>query len=94
MSKFIAGTVATIFFICIAGGCLFLATGCSNAERAHFWSAGQAHHIIHYSGSEKIGEWDSTGKVQNEGKSCGYYFEDAATHRPVHISGHVTITIK
>lgn len=41
-----------------------------------------------------IGEWDTTGKVENEGQSDGYFFQDAATQRMVCVCGQVIITVK
>jgi len=66
--------------------------GCSRAQVAAYNAWGMPHHIKQYSGSVLIGEWDSTGKVENDGEN-GYSFQDKATDLNVRISGHVTITV-
>jgi hypothetical protein len=71
---------------------LVILTGCSRANQAAIGAWGQDHHIKQFSGSVLIGEWDSTGKVNNDGEN-GYSFQDKATNLNVRISGHVTITV-
>jgi len=66
-------------------------TGCTNAERAKLCSLGGKHKITLYSGGVAVRVWHSTGYIQNEQKSDGYYFEDDATHKLVSISGTVVI---
>ena len=67
--------------------------GCSNANQAAMSAWGRPHHIKQFSGAKLIGEWDSTGKVNNEESSDGYKFQDAKTGQIVRISGHVQITV-
>lgn len=68
--------------------------GCSNANLGAVSAWGQDHIIKQYSGGQLIGQWESTGKVENEDHSDGYYFTDKATGRLVVISGDVQITVK
>lgn len=67
---------------------------CSNAEFAAYNAWSMPHHVKQYSCGNVIGEWDSTGKIENEAHSDGYFFEDAATHKIVLISGEVQITLR
>ena len=66
---------------------------CSRANQAAMTAWGQEHHIVQYSGSTKIGEWCSTGKINGETHSDGKYFEDVKTKKLVMISGHIVITV-
>jgi hypothetical protein len=54
---------------------LLLLAGCSHAKTAKLLSNGQDHHIIQFSGGQKVGEWTSNGRVYAEDHSDGYYFE-------------------
>lgn len=71
---------------------LALLAGCSRSQQAAYNAWGQPHHIVQYSNDVVIGEWDSTGKVENDGEN-GYSFQDAKTGTNVRITGHVTITV-
>lgn len=66
---------------------------CSDANNAARAAWGKPHHIRQYSGGEVIGEWDSTGAVENDSQSDGYYFEDAKTNRLVTVTGTVQIEV-
>lgn len=66
-------------------------TGCTNAERAKLGSLGGKHKITLYSGGVAVRTWYSTGYIQNEQHSDGYYFKDDATGKLVSISGQVVI---
>jgi hypothetical protein len=78
----------TFFAIIVA----ISASACSNGEQAAMSAWGKPHHVKQFSGGVLVGEWDSTGKI-NETQSDGYYFEDAKTHKLVSISGTVQITL-
>lgn len=67
--------------------------GCSSADIAGFSALGQSHHIKQFSGGALIGEWDSTGKIENERSSDGYYFQDTKTQKLIMVSGTVQITV-
>jgi hypothetical protein len=73
---------------------LLLLAGCSHAKTAKLLSNGQDHHIIQFSGGQKVGEWTSNGRVYSEDHSDGYYFEDKATGKVVEVSGDIQITIQ
>jgi hypothetical protein len=70
---------------------LFLFTGCTGAQVAKFQSLGSKHKITLYSGGIAVGTWHSTGYIQNEEKSDGYYFRDDATGKLISVSGTVII---
>lgn len=82
-----------VVFLLFAAATILLC-GCTDTTMASLSAYGQPHHIKQFSGGKLVGEWDSTGKVQNEQNSDGYAFEDAATHKIVEVSGTVQITIK
>jgi hypothetical protein len=80
--------------ICLAiFGIFYLLTlpGCKDADIAQWTSVGSAAQITCYSGGQVIYSGTSTGKVSTEHQSDGWYFEDAATHRLVRISGTCVI---
>ena len=69
------------------------ATGCSRANYAAASAWGRNHHVQLYSGGKLIGEWETTGKIENEEHSNGYYFQDEKTGKMVMIDGQVIITV-
>lgn len=75
----------------IAISALLLLTACSDAIYAKGESYGEPHVIQLWSGGQKVAEWTSTGKVENEPKSDGFFFKDAATGKLVRVSGEVVI---
>ncbi len=81
--------ILSVFLLSVA----LTASGCSNADISGVKAWGAKHHVKQYSGGVLIGEWDSTGKIENETHSDGYYFEDVKTKKIVRISGDVQITI-
>lgn len=70
--------------------CMGLA-GCSDAERAKFGAYGKAHTITLYSGGRACKVWTSTGAIENEEHSDGYFFRDEKSGRLVRVSGDVVI---
>lgn len=54
---------------------------------------GKKHRVQLYSGGKQIGEWVTSGKIENESQSDGYYFRDDKTGKVVMIGGDVIITI-
>jgi len=70
---------------------LMLLTGCTSADRAKFGSLGSKHKITLYSGGTAVRTWYSSGVIQNEEHSDGYYFMDDTTHRLVRVSGQIVI---
>ena len=68
---------------------------CKDAETAQFKSLGKPHIITMYGCDGRIiRQWESTGSVSNEDKSDGWYFEDAATHKLVEVTGPIVIEVK
>ena len=67
-------------------------TGCTDATKAKFGGYGDEHRVEMYSGGEKVREWISSGKVQSEANSDGYYFNDKDTGALIEVSGDVVIT--
>lgn len=61
--------------------------GCKDADVAQFESMGARHKITCYSGTQVIYQGESTGNVNNEHGSDGWYWEDATTHKLVEASG-------
>jgi hypothetical protein len=81
-------------YVAIMCGALGATAGCSDATQAKYNAMSSPHIIKQYSGGQLIGSWESTGQVQNEAQSDGYYFQDAATHKLVTVTGDVQITVK
>lgn len=76
-------------------GCILLVfiMGCSNANLARFSALGKRHDVKCYSGGVVIYEGHSTGKIENEHQSDGYYFQDEQTGKFVTVSGNCVITV-
>jgi hypothetical protein len=75
----------------VLGILLLLGSGCTDAEMAERVSLGSRCRVTLYSGGKPVREWVSTGKVQTEEKSDGWYFMDAGTSKLVRVSGDVTV---
>lgn len=71
---------------------LVLFTGCTDAERARVFSAGQTHHIACFSGSNMIYDGNSTGQVEHG--AAGYSFVDNKTNKLTIVSANCIITIQ
>jgi hypothetical protein len=65
--------------------------GCSKADRAAFNAIGSKHRITLYSGGIAARTWVSSGKIENEDRSDGYYFQDDATKKLIRVSGDIVI---
>lgn len=68
--------------------------GCTDATWSKFSQLGSPQSIKCYSGGVVIYEGESTGKVQSEHQSDGYYWEDAKTHKIVEVSANCIFTAK
>ncbi len=79
--------------ILVAGLSLGMLSGCSNANRAAFSAWGKKHKVELYSGGKLIGQWTTSGKIENESQSNGYYFQDDKTGNIVMINGDCIITL-
>ena len=67
---------------------------CSDAELAKLWANGKKHRVSLYSGGKLIGQWETSGKIENEDRSNGYYFNDDKTGKLVMINGDVIIEVE
>lgn len=66
--------------------------GCTDAGRARIGAMGNSGSVTCYSGTLKIFESRSTGKIQRaESGADGYYFVDAATNKLTEVSGNCVI---
>lgn len=71
----------------------FLVLGCSNADMAAISAWGKRHDVKCYSGGVLIYQGYTTGKIENEAQSDGYYFQDDSTKKFVTVSGNCVITV-
>lgn len=70
-------------------GCLM---SCTDATYSKFTALGDPAYIKCYSGELLIYEGQSTGAVENETNSDGYYFRDKADNKLKMVSGNCVIT--
>ncbi len=68
-----------------------LMAGCTDAEIGKFNSYGFKKEVTCYSGGKMIYKGKSTGKVQSESSSDGYYFTPEGSGLSVEVSGDCTI---
>lgn len=82
------GTMTALFIAVIMGG-----TSCTDAGMAKMGGYGDDFKVemINCDGSVAR-EWISSGKVQSEANSDGYYFSDKATGKLIEVTGRVIIT--
>ena len=71
---------------------LITLNSCTDAIKAKMGGYGDDHKVEMYSGGKLVKEWVSTGKVQSESDSDGYYFNDKETGKLVEVSGDIVIT--
>ena len=69
-------------------------SGCSRASLAQLSNTGEDGIITCYSGGKVIYQGESTGKVQNEDKSDGYYFEEKGTDDMIETNSQCIIRYK
>jgi hypothetical protein len=72
---------------------LLSVVGCSYANRSAISAWGKRHDVKCYSGGKLFFEGYTTGKVENEAHSDGYYFQDEATGKFTTVSGDCVITV-
>jgi len=65
--------------------------GCTNSDRAGLSGWGKDFRVTLYSGGTVVREWKSSGKVQSESDSDGWYFMDSDTKKLVRVSGSVVV---
>jgi len=70
---------------------LYLFTGCTSADRAKLGSIGSHHKITLYSGGIAVKVWHSSGYINNEEHSDGYYFMDDTSGKLIRVSGNIVI---
>lgn len=68
--------------------------GCSDAKKGAFFGMGRSRHIQCYSGGSLIYEGDSSGIIENEKHSDGFYFMDNITRKLVEIQADCLIMVK
>ena len=78
-----------VLFIAIVMG----STSCTDATKAKFGGLGDEFKVemINCDGTVAR-EWISTGKVQSEANSDGYYFMDKDTGKLIEVTGRMVIT--
>lgn len=88
------GFVYSVFAIVLS--LVFLAAvGCSSADVSAFQALGRKHKVTMYGCDGKvIGQWETSGKVENEAQSNGYYFTDDKTGKLVMVDGNVIIEVE
>lgn len=62
-------------------------SACTDAYKAKLGAYGDSARVICFSGGVKTFDDFSTGKINNEEHSDGYYFVAKSTNRLVHVSG-------
>jgi hypothetical protein len=65
--------------------------GCTSADRANLGSIGVKQKVTLYSGGIAGRTWHSSGYINNEEHSDGYYFMDDETHKLVRVSGEIVV---
>lgn len=69
----------------------FSLSSCSDAQMAAFNGLGHKRKVRLFSGGQCVGEWVTSGKIENEHGSNGYFFNNDATGKLVEIDGTVII---
>ena len=89
--RIIDGVLSLVAIVAIGLIVLGSLSGCTDGGMKQYTTIGSSGHIKCYSGALLIYEGDSTGKIATEHQSDGWYFEDAATHKLVRVSGACVI---
>jgi len=74
---------------CVLSATMF---SCTDAGKEKLFNYGNEFQVDMYSGGKLVRSWVSTGKVNSEKGSDGYYFKDKATGKLVEVAGDVVIT--
>jgi len=81
-------TLAVILFFIIIS-----TTSCTDAERAKIGGNGSEFKVEMINCDGTVGKsWISSGKVQSEANSDGYYFKDKKTNKLIEVTGRLIIT--
>jgi hypothetical protein len=70
---------------------IFSMAGCTSADRAKVFAYGSHHKITLYSGGVAVRVWHSSGAINNEEHSDGYYFMDDTSGKLIRVSGDIVI---
>lgn len=85
------------WFVSVMSACLIMAlvcmNGCTDAWLGTLDALGSRHTVTLYSGGKVVKTWTSTGKVETETDSDGYYFVDESTGKLVRVTGDVVIEV-
>jgi hypothetical protein len=65
---------------------------CTDADMKQITTLGNPAEIVCYSGTLKIYEGKSSGKISTESGSDGWFFEDRDSHKLIRVSGACVIT--
>lgn len=80
--------IATLFLAVVMGS-----TSCTDATRAKFGGYGDEFKVEMLNCDGTIARtWISSGKVQSEANSDGYYFNDKETGKLIEVTGRLIIT--
>ena len=91
MKKLNIENVVNMKLILVAALTMLL-VGCTDTTMASMGAYGKPGHIVCYSGTEKIYEGNSTGRIQTVTNSDGWEFQEAETLKFKRISGACVIT--
>lgn len=70
---------------------VFAFTSCTDGLRSKIGSFGDSRSIDCYSGVKLIYSGRSTGKIQSEANSDGYYFKEERSGKLIEVSGNCVI---
>lgn len=77
------------YFIVLFVG--IVAMGCTNADISRIGALGSVGEITCYSGGNIIYHGKSTGKIETENGSDGWYFQEDSTKNLIRVSGDCVI---
>lgn len=82
------GTAVALFIAIVMGS-----TSCTDATRAKFGGYGDEFKVEMLNCDGTVArEWISSGKVQSEANSDGYYFNDKKSGKLIEVTGRLVIT--
>jgi hypothetical protein len=82
------------YFLAALAGLATLLSSCTDATMSKLSAIGSAHRVQCFSGGKVIYDGITTGRIQNEEHSDGYYFEDSQTRKLVQVNGDCLITVE
>lgn len=82
----------SLLLLVVAVACCLPFVGCTDANLARQSALGNKHRVELWSGGKLVREWTSTGKVESESQSDGYYFVDVESRELVRVTGDLVIT--